>query len=136
MPKGLALPVGVDSTGGARLVDGDENDNKIVLLSLGDDTSENAFQQGIGLGPFPIFEINDALARPQVLARIRQIFARFKALRRYELVEDSLRWLTSEDDDFVEEGMLVLEFKYISLEANEQRLFRTKVSTSNAGVGG
>jgi hypothetical protein len=130
MPKGLAMPVGVSPTGGALLVEGSENDNKIVMLALGDDSNDNAFEQDRGLGVAMLFDFNDPAARPQIMSRLRRVFDRFKLQKRYELVEDSITWLTNYEDKTVEEGSLVLEFRYLSLEANEERLLRTRTLTA------
>lgn len=122
MPKGLRVPLGVSPKGGGAMVEFSENDNKIVALALGDDTNDNAFQQNIGLGPSIIFDINDDTLKARLMQRMRLIFDRFKVQRRYELVSDSVKWIGP--DEGAEEGSLILEFKYFSLEANEERLFR------------
>lgn len=117
--KGLAIPVQVLPTGGAATVEGSENDDKIITMALGDDTNENPFMQDIGLGPEPVFDINDQLARASIAARVRTIFDSFEKLKRYQLVEGSFNWI-GPDDDGGEEGTLILEFKYIAMEANEE----------------
>jgi len=134
MPRGLAFPVGVSPRGGARLVEGQDNDNKIIAIALGDDTNDNAFQQNIGLGPAPIFDINDPSARPKITVRLRAIFDRFKAQRRYQLIEDSVKWYDA--DSGAGEGNLILEFRYLSLEANEERLFKAPVLSAGSRGGG
>lgn len=118
MPVGLALPVGVDASGGAKLVDSDENDNKIIMLALGDDSNENAFQQGIGLGIDMVFAISDPAIRGRIMGRIKQIFRRFEAQKRYRLVPSTVKW--SQDSETQD---LTLEFKYINLESDEPRNF-------------
>lgn len=119
MPKGLKIPVQVLSTGGTATVDGPENDDKIIMMALGDDTNENPWMQNIGLGPQPVFEINDTLARTTIAVKIRSIFDNFEALRRYQLVDGSFNWIGPDDLGGVE-GELILEFKYVSLEAGEE----------------
>lgn len=116
------MPLGVSPKGGGATVEFSENDHKIVSLALGDDTNDNAFQQNIGLGPSVIFDINDDNLKARLMQRIRFIFDRFKVQRRYELINDTIRWVGP--DQGAEEGSLILEFKYFSLEANEERLFR------------
>jgi len=118
MPVGLALPVGVNTSGGVKLVDSDENDNKIISLALGMDDNENAFQQGIGLGIDMVFAISDPATRGRILGRLKQIFRRFEAQKRYRLRPATLKW--TEDSDTQD---LVLEFKYINLESDEERTF-------------
>ncbi len=135
MPVGLALPVGADPGGGLRISKGAENDNKIVSLALGDCSNDNAFQQDIGFGPQPIFEINDPSLRSTVMMRIRQVFDKFKRERRYELVEGTVK-IKSAGDPGVAEGDHIMEFKYISLEANDERFFSRSVSSPLSGFGG
>lgn len=116
MPKGLKIPVQVLPTGGTATVDGPENDDKIIIMALGDDTNENPWMQDIGLGPQPVFGINDQLARTTIAIKIRSIFEAFEEQRRYKLVEGSFNWI-GPDDLGGSEGELILEFKYVSLEA-------------------
>jgi len=134
MPKGLALPIKVNSSGGSLLIEGSDNDNKIVLLALGETENENAFQQGIGLGASMIFRINDSGLRGIVIAKVREIFNKFKRELRYELVENSLRWIDSSSGE-VEQGEAVLELRYLSKEANELRLLQVPFSSSHQGSG-
>jgi hypothetical protein len=135
MPVGLALPVGADPGGGLRISRGAENDNKIVSLALGDCSNGNAFQQDIGFGPAPIFEINDPALRSTVMMRIRQVFDNFKKERRYELVEGTVK-IRSAGDPGVPEGDHIMEFRYISLEVNDERFFSRSVSNPSSGFGG
>lgn len=118
MPVGIALPIGVNTSGGVKLADSDENDNKIISLALGMDDNENAFQQGIALGIDMVFAISDPAIRGRIIGRMRQIFRRFEAQKRYRLVPSSVKWTedaTTQD--------LKLEFKYINLESDEPRVF-------------
>lgn len=124
MPKGLAIPIGVNSKGGASLVDGDANDTKIIKLALGSDDNQNAFQQGIGVGLDMIFDINDPTTRPAIQGRINRVFEKFEAQRRYKLIDNTLSWEQNESE-------LILNFKYVSLEADEERLFRQSFSASS-----
>ena len=123
MPTGLKLPVGVNSSGGASLVDGDENDNKIILLSLGSDDNENAFQQDIGLSQQMIFDVSDPAVRGRIINRLRQIFRTFEAQQRFRLFAASIKWI--EDSN---EQELILEFKYLNLETDEVNTFREDLS--------
>ena len=129
MPKGLDLPIRVSPRGGVLLSEGSENDNKIVLLALGETDNDNAFQQDIGLGASMIFRNNDIALRGIVLAKVRSIFDKFKRELRYELVENSLRWTS------VKEGEAILELRYISKEANEVRLLQVPFSSNYQGAG-
>lgn len=118
MPVGLRLPVGVSSSGGAALVDSDANDNKIISLALGSDDNENAFNQDIGLGIDMVFAISDPHVRGKVMGRLRRIFRRFEAQKRYKLLPGTVKWSQeSETQD------LTLEFKYLNLESDEEQTF-------------
>jgi hypothetical protein len=118
MPTGLKIPVGVDASGGMSLVSGEENDAKIIKISLSDDDNENAFQQDIALGLSMIFDINDVTLKARVLRRVRAIFADFLKLKRFKLLTDTIKW--SEDTS---EQELTLEFRYLDLESDEERLY-------------
>ncbi len=117
MPVGLAIPVGVGSNGSALLSEGSDNDQKIIMLALGDDTNENAFQQDIGMGIGPIFDINDTLTKAKVMSKLADIFQKFELQKRYRLREDSIRWTTSE-------GEVALEFVYFCLESDDTKDFK------------
>jgi hypothetical protein len=121
MPRGLAIPVGVNTSGGARTVVGDENDSKILKLGLGDDENDNAYQQGIGLGTGMIFDTLDVGQRAQLTQNILDLFVRWEAQKRYKLRSNTVRW-----EEEPESGDLILVFKYVSLEADEERLFRRR----------
>lgn len=118
MPRGLAVPVRVAPWGGAALVEGDDNDDKIISLALGADDNENAFQQNIGLGDDMIFGISDPQIRGRIVGKIRQIFRRFETQKRYRLLSETMRWLPPTGD-----GEMTLEFKYINLESDETKTF-------------
>lgn len=126
MPKGLAIPVRVNQTGGALLVEGDENDHKIISMALGADDNENAFNQGVALGVDMIFDNNDAQIRPRIVGRLRQIFNRFEQLKRYKLRENTVKWLEKE-------GELILEFMYVNMESDEEKTFRRQFRGSQQG---
>lgn len=118
MPRGLALPVRVAPWGGVLLIEGDDNDSKIISLALGSDDNENAFQQDIGLGESMIFDVDDPQLRGRVVAKIRNIFRRFEAQKRYRMLGETLRWLPG-----AQQGEMILEFKYINLESDEPKTF-------------
>ncbi len=118
MAVGLKLPVGTSSTGGVALVDSDENDNKIISLALGSDDNENAFNQDIGLGVDMVFAISDPHIRGRIITRLRQIFKRFEAQKRFKLFPSTIKW--TEDST---EQELTLEFKYLNIESDEEKTF-------------
>jgi hypothetical protein len=125
MPRGLRVPVGADPTGGAALVESDENDQKIIGLALGSCDNENAFQQDVGLGNDMVFDINDPTLRARIYRRLISIFQDFETQKRYRLLRDTVRWETGE------EGELVLAFKYMNLESDEPRDFTQKFTANN-----
>lgn len=124
MPVGLDIPVGVNPSGGARLVDGDVNDNKIISMALGDDDNENAFQQNIGLGIDMIFAIEDPAVRAKIMGRLRAIFRSFEAQKRYRLMPATVKW--SQDSETQD---LILEFKYLNLESDEVNTFKRTLTS-------
>jgi hypothetical protein len=113
MPTGLAMPVGVSQGGGARLSSGDENDDKIIRLALGDDANENAFQQNVGVGANMIFGQSD------------QVFRRFEAQKRYILRRNTIRW--TQDSETQE---MILTLKYLSVESDKEQMFRESFNAS------
>lgn len=125
MPTGLAMPVGVGQDGGARLSEGDANDDKIIRLALGDDGNENAFQQNIGVGADMVFGQSDELLQAQIMRRINEVFKRFEAQKRYTLRRNTIKW--SQDSNTQE---LILEFKYVALESDREQTFRESFSAA------
>lgn len=125
MPVGLRLPVGVSSYGGVSLVSSDENDNKIISLALGSDDNENAFNQDIGLGDDMVYAISDPHVRGKIMGRLKRIFRRFEAQKRYKLLPGTAKW--SEDSA---EQEIILEFKYLNLESDEEKTFSRTYKTN------
>ena len=119
MATGLGMPVGVNNGGGARLESGDENNDKIVRLALGEDDNENAFQQNIGLGAAQVFGIADQQLQAQVTRRLFEVFRRFRAQKRFILRENTIKWETNSA-----EQELTLFFKYVDIESDEEKDFR------------
>jgi hypothetical protein len=121
MATGLKVPIGVNSIGGAALVNGDDNDIKIIKLALTNDDNENAFQQNIGLGEEMIFDLNDPTTRPKIISKLRRIFDKFEANNRFKLLYNTIKWEESSDD-----GELSLTFKYLNIESDEIKEFDQK----------
>lgn len=128
MPTGLKVPIYVNKKGGLSLVSGDENDKKIISLSLGDDDNENAFQQNIGLGVGMIFSIADELSRPKIMRRLTEVFRKFESQKRYLLKTNTIKWQKDQNQQ------LVLEFKYINLESDEEKIFRQSFNASTGSL--
>jgi hypothetical protein len=126
MPTGLAVPVGVGPDGGARLAVGDANDDKIIRLSLGDDSNENAFQQNVGVGADMVFGQSDELLQASIMRRLGEVFKRFEAQRRYIIKRETILW--SRDSETQD---LILQFKYLSLESESEQTFRESFSAAS-----
>lgn len=122
MATGLALPVGVDGSGGAAIVSTDAQDTKILSMALGDDDNDNAFQQNIGLGAFMIFEEPGDRTNALVRQRIKAIFRDFRAVQRFRLIPDSVVF-----NEESEPGEFSVEFKYINLESDEEKTFSARI---------
>lgn len=118
MAKGLKMPVGVDHTGGAAMVDKDENDKKIIFTALSDCESEHAFQQDLGLGNAMVFNVSDARVRARIQRKVEVIFNQFQAENRYKLEAGSIEWEAKQDT-----GELKMTLKYIDLETEETKSF-------------
>lgn len=125
MPVGLKLPLQLSSTGGFAIVDSDENDYKIIKTALMSDENENAFQQNIGLGHGMIFGLNDSILHSSLNSRLKSIFRRFEVQKRYKLLPGTVKW--KQDPDNHE---FILEFRFISLESDEEKTF-----TNSFGAG-
>jgi len=116
MARGLAIPVGANSGGGIKTVDGDVNNNKIIKLSLGSDDSENAFQLDIGLGQAMVFDLSDRTLQAKIRRKLVSIFRDFEIQKRFKLKTDTVKFNENEADQELE-----LEFKYIDLESDDVR---------------
>lgn len=116
--KGLKLPVGVNASGGAALIEGDENDEKIISIALGGGENEHAWQQDSTLGEELIFDFSDPTTRAKILRRLYSIFDLFRIKKRFMLKKETIEWEGSE------EGEVVLSFKYVNLESDEEKNFR------------
>jgi hypothetical protein len=125
MSTGLAVPTRTNTGGGMLLGTGKEQDQTTIKLALGDDYSDNPWQQSIGLGVQHIYAINDSSIRPIVLSRLIPMFQRFEALKRFKLRRETMRW---DDGD---EGEHILTFKYIDLETDEEHEFRQSFQQSD-----
>lgn len=116
MTTGLKLPLQTNSTGGLALVNKEENNNKIIKIALSDGDNENAFQQKISLGLESIFDINDNLIRSKIILKIKNMFKKFQAEKRFVLMEDTVEWDESG-------GELKLTFKYLDMESDDPKTY-------------
>lgn len=113
MPTGLSVPVQLSPSGGFAIRTGSEHDSDIIRVALGSDENENAFQQDLALGEDSVFDINDPLMRQRVLSKLRTVFNRFTAQKRYKLLEDTITWNDTEESE------QVLFFRYLNLETDQ-----------------
>lgn len=116
MTTGLKLPLQANSNGGLTLVDKEENNNKIIKTALSDGDNENAFQQKISLGLESIFDINDNLIRSKIILKIKNMFKKFQAEKRFMLMENTIEWDESD-------GELKLTFKYLDMESDDPKTY-------------
>lgn len=110
---------------------GNEQDTNILMLALASDDNENSFQQGNGLGISMIFDISDPQARADILAQLRRVFSRFERLKRFKLLENTIRWI----DDPKNPGETILACKYIALETDKLEDFSKTYYAAGSGSG-
>lgn len=118
MTTGLALPVGVNSHGGAKLVSRDEQATKIISLALSDLDNDNAFQQGIGLGSDNVFAVAGATFRARLRQRVIDIFKNFEDLKLYSLVNRSMKF------NKASAGEQEFQFQYVNIESDQTITFK------------
>jgi hypothetical protein len=124
MATGFSIPPRANTTGGLSLSSGDDQDNAIIGMALGEDETEHSFQQNTGIGDDMIFDTNDPLAQAAILGRLRKVFATFTRLKRFKLLENTIQF-TQVDGD------MILSFKYLPMETGaEPQNFSTAVSSS------
>ncbi len=121
MATGLKVPVGVNPSGGASLVHGDDNDNKIIKIALSNDDNENAFQQDVGLGEEMIFDISAPTSKSKIMVKVQRIFTKFQAEKRYKLLRNTVKWTDDPENQEVN-----LEFRYLNLESDEEQTYEQK----------
>lgn len=132
MASGINIPMRAGASGGMSRAEGNEQDQNVLFLALASDDNENSFQQGNGLGISMIFDINDPQARADILAQLRRVFGRFERLKRFKLLENTIRWI----DDPSKEGETILACKYIALESDSVEDFQKSYFSANSGAGG
>lgn len=130
MASGIGVPIKVSPGGGMRQASGNEQDTNMLMLALASDDNENSFQQDGGLGSAMIFDISDPQARADILASLRRVFARFERLKRFKLLEHTIRWI----DDPTKPGETVLACKYIALETDKAEDFSKTYYAGNSGA--
>jgi hypothetical protein len=122
------MPFSAGPHGGLRLSTGDEQDNNIIRAALGSQDNNNAFQQEDSVGETSIFDINDEATQAVVVGKIRRVFEQFERLKRFKLIESSIRLLR-------EDGDQVLYFKYLNLETDREQEFSRNMSSQGETEG-
>jgi len=74
-----------------------------------------------------IFDINDPASRAEILASLRRVFGRFERLKRFKLLENTIRWQDGEP------GEAILHCKYIALETDKVEDFSKAYFSSESG---
>lgn len=124
MAKGLRIPVGVDNTGGAAVIEGDVYAKQVIRTGLSDHDNANAFQQDSGLGADMIFGRTDTSQKAAILRRLYQLFAAWEEDRLFRLMRETIRWGRDSDS-----GELTIDFEFINLESDEVSSFGKKYTT-------
>jgi len=112
MPKGLALPLGVDQYGRAKTLSGTEQLEKLLRAGLSICSSNNPFQADLGLDPTLIFDITSPAAEGAARDAIKAVFKTFELRGRAKLSPP----IEFERGD----GKLTAHIKYIDLEAEKE----------------
>ena len=127
MATGFSVPPRANPNGGIALSSGSEQDNNIIGLALSTDETEHGFQQDTGIGDDMIFDMNDPLAQANILGRIRKVFATFKRLKRFQLIENTIAFTQIDGD-------LILSFKYLPMETDAEPQTYSDTLSSGNGV--
>lgn len=109
---GLALPLRGNRFGGLQLINGSENDFKIISLAILSNANDNAFQQPSVDIDEAIFELDDVAFLAMVRRKVELVFAEFEKQHRYRLVPGTIRIESNQP------GETFVFFKYHNLEAD------------------
>lgn len=126
MAQGIQLPL-VVKNGRLKLLDGDDYIAQLIAVALGDNESENPFQD-IGLGEFMIFGINDSYTEAEIRERVREVFE--------SLEDDQLAKLETDDkavtfERNVAAGTLSMFVSYVNLETQEQQELEVPIPSAS-----
>lgn len=124
--KGIKIPVGVGSNGGAATIEADQNDKQVISVAIGSGDNENAFQQDISLDEGMIFDLNDPTVRAKITRRLYRLFDEFRVQKRFSLLKSTIIWDSDETAQ-----TLSIEFKYVNLESDEQKFFRKAFTSAD-----
>lgn len=113
MAQGISVPLKTKN-GRLQLVSGDAYIDMLVRIALGDNQSDNPFQD-IGLGAERwIFGINDGMAEGEIKTAVLSVFE--------SLERDQLAKIKQSDIKFdrSEEGVLKMDLAYTNIETQER----------------
>ena len=112
MANGLSVPVGVNASGGAQMIEGDGDLLKIIMLALSGGDSQNAFQK-LGINESTVFGVNNAKTLAMAQISISDVFDKLSAQGKAVLAPDGIQKVESAG-----EGELTIHVTYINLETN------------------
>jgi len=112
MANGLAIPVGVNGAGGAKILKGSKQKTKIVRSAFAEGDDNNPFQD-LGLPPTMIFDINGDVTAGEARVEVETILSRLREQNNIEINPNKPIRVTREGEE------LQLEFEYIDLDLNE-----------------
>ena len=122
MPTGLKIPVGVDTSGGARVETNEPKQlRKMLILALSDGGDDNPFQQ-LGLDKGLIFSIDNPSFRGRAQRALNDILAKFAD--RVELAPDE----PIKFEESGTEGEVIMSFQYVDLLTDKVEDFRKTFS--------
>lgn len=127
MAKGLKLPIGVNPLGGAAMVEGNDQNQKIIFTAMSDCDNENAFEQDQGISAEVVFSLNDVGVGLIARRKIVHIFQEFYRQNRFKIQEESIKIEKNNKQE------MILEFEYIDIETDEVLPFE-KTFTTLPGV--
>jgi hypothetical protein len=120
MPKGLAMPLGISKSGGAKVEKEESQLDKLVILALEEGEDDNPFQE-LGLPPRVVYRVNDTSSLFDVKSEIEDLLKRsFQG--RLKLVSEGVV-IEESKNDTNKEGERNVSFEYINLDVNQEREF-------------
>lgn len=128
MATGIKLPLEAKN-GRLVLLSGDDYIEQLIFAALGDNETENPFQD-IGLGEFMIFGINDSYTAGEIRERVRRVFESLEADQLAKLGSDD-KAITFEKE--IGTGRLKMFLTYINLETQEQNDIEVPIPEASAG---
>lgn len=120
---GIAIPFQGNGTKRIRMIGGNSQLRKIILLNLGDLESKNPFQDGLGLGGDLIFSVSDEQLRAELRLRIEALFRRLQLQDRARLAKIPEFTIDSKNME------LKVDISYINIEENREEDLEINFST-------